>query len=99
VVPVVPIGDPRPQPLPPTSIQVWGGATVSGKSISFDDKASVASSSRTGDIACSPASKNDTHCSAGNYVPGGLSDVHLWANDSFGREFSSHYAFYTIAIP
>jgi len=85
--------------LAPTSIEVWGGATVSGTKISFNDQASVASTARTGDIGCSAATSKDTHCSAGNYVPGGLSDAHLWASDSFGREFTNHYAFYTITIP
>jgi hypothetical protein len=85
--------------LAPTSIQVYGGATVAGKSISFNDKASVASTSRTGDIPCSPASAADTHCSAGNYVPGGFSGAHLWASDAAGREFASFYTIYTVTIP
>jgi len=85
--------------LAPTSIEVWGGATVSGIKISFNDQAPVASTARTGDISCSAASSKDTHCNAGNYVAGGLSDAHLWASDPLGREFSSHYAFYTITIP
>jgi hypothetical protein len=86
--------------LAPTSIQIWGGATVSGKSISFNDSAGVASSSRTGDIYCSAASASDTHCdSSGNYVPGGFNSAHLWAVDARGRQFASFYAIYTVTIP
>ena len=86
--------------LAPTSIQIWGGATVSGKFISFNDSAGVASSSRTGDIYCSAASASDTHCdSSGNYVPGGFNSAHLWALDAWGRQFASFYAIYTVTIP
>ena len=86
--------------LAPTGITVWGGATVSGNFISFNDSASAASSSRSGAIYCSAASASDTHCdSAGNYVPGGLNGAHLWAEDANGRDFASFYAIYTITIP
>jgi hypothetical protein len=86
--------------LAPTSIEVWGGATVSGIKISFNDQTSVASTARTGNITCSAATSNDKHCdAAGNYVPGGFGDAHLWASDRYGREFSSHYSYYTITIP
>lgn len=77
--------------LAPTSIQVYGSAG------GFNDNATVASTSRTGNVACTAASGSDTHCSAGNYAAGGrLSGAHLWAQDAAGRDFASFYAFYTI---
>ena len=85
--------------LAPTSIQIFGGATVASKSISFNDSKSVASGSRTGDIACTPASASDVHCSAGNFVStAGINGSHLWASDPAGREFAHFYAIYTITI-
>ncbi len=85
--------------LAPTGIQVWGGATVSGTFIAFNDGATVGSTSRSGSIFCSAASASDKHCSAGNYVPGGINSAHLWAGDATGREFASLYAAYTVGIP
>lgn len=84
--------------MAPTNIMLWGGATVSGTYINFNDSTSVASTSRTGNISCSLQSASDNHCSAGNYVPGGFSNFHLQANDSLGRVFSSHYEIYTVTI-
>ena len=85
--------------LAPTSIQVFGSATVNKVTISFNDSATVASTKLTGDIACSPASASDVHCTAGNYVANaGLSGLHLWASDPAGREFAHFYAFYLVTI-
>ena len=85
--------------LAPTSIQIWGGTTVAGKSISYSDSASVGSTALTGTISCTPASAADVHCSGGNFVPGGFSGEYLSAFDSVGRQFASYYAFYTVTIP
>lgn len=80
--------------LAPTSIQVYGGGG------SFNDRTGVASTARTGDIACSAASNADTHCSGSNYAAGSrLSGAHLWASDAAGREFAHFYAFYVVTIP
>jgi len=78
--------------LAPTSIQVYGNAG------SFNDKAKVGSTARSGDISCSPASLSDTHCDgSGNFAAGGkLSGLHLWVQDQFGRDFASFYAAYVI---
>jgi hypothetical protein len=78
---------------------LWGGATVSGTSINFNDSTTVASTSRSGNIYCSPATAADNHCSAGNYVPGSIPDTRLWASDPFGRDFDHNYAIYTVTIP
>jgi hypothetical protein len=92
---VVPAGG-----LAPTSIQLYGSATVAGKTFGFNDKASVASTARTGEIACSPASSLDLHCTAdGHFVPGRINGAHLWASDALGREFAHFYAIYTVTIP
>ena len=79
--------------LGPTSIQVYGNAGA------FNDKVTVASTARTGDIVCSAASASDTHCSAGNYAANSrLVGAHLWASDAVGREFAHFYAFYAVTI-
>jgi len=84
--------------LPPTTITLFGGATVAGNAISFNDSASVASTARTASIACSKASSADVHCdSAGNFVAGGLNGVTLEATDASGRIFASFFAFYNFA--
>lgn len=90
--------------LAPTQIRLWGAAIVSGKKYSYEDSTSVASTARSGNITCSSTNlTTDKHCdaigSAANFTAGGLSDVHLWANASYGREFTHHYAYYTITIP
>lgn len=76
--------------LAPTSIQIYGPG--------FNDRATVASTARTGNIFCSKASNADTHCdSAGNYAASGrFNGAHLYAIDPAGREFAHFYAFYTI---
>jgi len=82
--------------LPPTVVSVTGGTT----SLSYNDSATVASSSRTATVACSLASKADTHCtSGGDFAAGGFSVVQLWASDQTGREFASLHAFYALATP
>ena len=82
--------------LAPTVVTVFGGT----KSLSYNDKVSVASSSRTTSIACSPASAADTHCTTGgDFAAGGFSVVQLWANDPAGRELASLTAFYNLATP
>jgi hypothetical protein len=88
--------------LAPTSLQVWGGPTASGTTLSsFSDNASVASTARTGDISCSAASAADKHCSStGNFATGtGLNGAHLWASDASGRDFAHFYPFYTVTMP
>ena len=85
--------------LPPTTVTLFGGATVATKAISFNDSASVASTARTASIACSKASATDVHCdSAGNFVAGALNGVTLEATDPTGRIFASFFAFYNFAV-
>lgn len=101
--------------LAPTSIQAYGaspvtvatstvtnGKTVTGTAIirlAWSDNATVLSSARTGDITCSPATKSDAHCNAGNFVAGGVNGFHLWASDPAGREFASFFATYSVVFP
>ena len=92
--------------LAPTSIQIFGGVPIAATSTtpattaSFNDNAPVASSARTGNIACSKASAGDQHCdSAGNFATGSfINGAHLWANDAAGREFAHFYAIYTVTV-
>jgi hypothetical protein len=81
--------------IAPNLIRIW-----SGGSATFNDQLSVASTARTGDIACSKASANDAHCdAAGNFVATDrLSGADLVAEDAAGRQFASFYAFYKVTI-
>jgi hypothetical protein len=82
--------------LAPTQIQAFGGATVKGVSIKFNDSAAVASSATTGTIACSGAD----HCTAdGHFLPGGIGGVHLWATTPAGQQFAHYYSVSNIVIP
>lgn len=90
--------------LAPTSIQVYGNSAPVAPSTTrpgFNDRSGVASTARTGLIACSAASTADTHCdTAGNFAAGSrFTGFHLWANDAAGREFAHFYAFYMVTIP
>jgi len=87
--------------LEPTSIQVYGNyVSAPSTRSSFNDKIGVKSSARTGTISCSSGGSNDTHCdSAGKYVATDrFNGVHLWAQDSAGRDFAHFYAIYTVTI-
>lgn len=87
--------------LPPTSLQVWGKYSPPagnwGNAPSFSDAASVASTARSGSIACANSGGSDTHCSGAAYVnPTRATGAHLWSKDPFGREFASFYALYQL---
>lgn len=87
--------------LAPTNLQVYGSAAPVAPSTTrpgFNDRTGVASTARTGNIACSTGSADDKHCdSAGNFATGdSLNGAHLWASDAAGREFAHFYAFYAI---
>lgn len=80
--------------LAPTQIRLWGRVKAD-TSKNFDDVASVASSARTGLIACTKATVQDLHCDSSGYAPGlEATGVHLWARNPVGREFAHFYAFY-----
>jgi hypothetical protein len=87
--------------LEPTSIQVYGNYVSAPSTRSaFNDKTGVKSSDRTGTISCSSGGSKDTHCdSAGKYVATDrFNGMHLWAQDSAGRDFAHFYAVYTVTI-
>ena len=90
-----------------TSIQVYGNyllANCTGSTCRppFNDNATVASTARMGAIRCTLGGTDDTHCDSatGNYAATSrLNGFHLWANDSFGREFAHFYSFYKVTLP
>ena len=88
--------------LEPTSIQVYGNYVSAPSTRSpFNDRIGVKSTARTGTILCSSGGTGDTHCdSTGKYVATDrFNGMHLWAQDSAGRDFAHFYAVYTVTIP
>lgn len=85
--------------LPPTSLQAWGRYTTTGwtSSTSFADTSPVASTARSGSVACVNAPGGDMHCVSGAFAnPTRINGVHLWARDIAGREFANFYALYQL---
>jgi hypothetical protein len=86
--------------LPPTQLSLFGVKyTSETTTVSFNDTATVPSTSLSGSIACSSASVGDLHCGttvgtfgASTYATG----LHLLARDGAGRDLVNFYATYTV---
>ncbi|MGY4827579.1 hypothetical protein ACVNIS_03270 [Sphaerotilaceae bacterium SBD11-9] len=89
--------------LAPTQVTVFGVKyTSQTASQSFTDSATVATTARTANLSCAPASVGDVHCgsTAGYFAASSFgTGLHLRSRDSAGREFVNFYAMYTLAPP
>ncbi|HET7791736.1 MAG TPA: hypothetical protein VFL64_00005, partial [Rhizobacter sp.] len=89
--------------LAPTQVTVFGVKYTSQTvSQSFTDSATVATTARTVNLSCAPASAGDVHCGStpGYFAASSFgTGLHLRSRDSAGREFVNFYAMYTLTPP